>query len=92
MTCRFGWSDRGAYAAVAFGVVALAGLTLFAKLAGLLGGFLMGGPLVALGYLVEYAAWTIGFGAAILVGADWQRARRAGVNPVTPSPAEPRDA
>ena len=43
MTRRFGWTDRGAYAAVAFGIVALAGLTLFAKLAGLLGGFLLGG-------------------------------------------------
>ena len=89
MTRRFGWTDRGAYATVAFGVVALAGLTLFAKLAGLVGGFLLGGPLVALGYLVEYAAWTIGFGAAILVGADWQRERRARVSPVTAPPATP---
>ena len=88
MTRRFGWNDRGAYAAVTFGIVALAGLTLFAKLAGLLGGFLLGGPLVALGYFVEYAAWTIGFGAAILVGADWQRERRARVSPVTPPSAE----
>ena len=88
LTRRFGWTDRGAYAAVAFGIVALAGLTLFAKLAGLLGGFLLGGPLVALGYFVEYAAWTVGFGAAILVGADWQRERRAGVSPVTPPSAE----
>ena len=88
ITRRFGWNDRGAYAAVTFGIVALAGLTLFAKLAGLLGGFLLGGPLVALGYFVEYAAWTIGFGAAILVGADWQRERRARVSPVTPPSAE----
>ena len=86
---RLGWADRSAYATVAFGVVTLAGLTLFAKLAGLLGGFLLGGPLVALGYLVEYAAWTIGFGAAILVGADWQRERRARVSPVTAPPATP---
>ncbi len=91
MTRRFGWTDRGAYAAVAFGVVALAGLTLFAKLAGLVGGVLLGGPLVALGYLVEYAAWTIGFGAAVLVGADWQRERRARVSPVTAPPATPPD-
>ena len=89
MTRRFGWTDRGAYAAVAFGVVTLAGLTLFAKLAGLVGGGLLGGPLVALGYLVEYAAWTVGFGAAVLVGTDWQRERRAGVSPVNAPPVAP---
>jgi len=89
MTRRFGWTDRGAYSAVAFGVVVLAGLTLFAKLAGLLGGFMFGGPLVALGYLVEFLAWTVGFGAAILVAVDWQRERRASAGAVTPPPAEP---
>lgn len=88
MTRRIGWSDRGAYTAVAFGIVALAGLTLFAKLAGLVGGFVLGGPLVALGYVVEYVAWTVGFGAAILVAVDWQRERRAGI-PATPPPIDP---
>ena len=86
---RLGWADRSAYATVAFGVVALAGLTLFAKLAGLLGGFLLGASLVSLGYLIEYVAWTIGFGAAILVGADWQRERRARASLVTPPAAAP---
>ena len=87
LTRRLGLSDRGAYAAVTFGVVALAGLTLLAKLAGLVGGFLLGGPLVAIGYLVEYVAWTVGFGAAILVAVDWQRERRVRVNPATPPSA-----
>ena len=89
MTRRFGWTDRGAYTAVACGIVVLAGLTLFAKLAGLVGGFVLGGPLVALGYLVEYVAWTVGFGAAILVAVDWQRERRAGRDSATPPPAAP---
>ena len=63
---RFGWSEPGAYASVAMGVVAIGGLTLLAKLAALGGGFIVGGPLTGLGYLVEFVAWTVGFGAAIL--------------------------
>lgn len=72
LTTRFGWTERGAYAAVAIGVVAIGALTLVAKLAALAGGFLLGAPLTALGYLVEYVAWTIGFGAAILAWYETQ--------------------
>jgi hypothetical protein len=69
---RFGWTERGAYARVTLGVLVIGGLTILARSAALLaGGF--GIPLMALGYCVEYAAWTIGFGAAILV---WLRSRR----------------
>ncbi len=63
---RFGWREPGAYASVAIGVVAIGGLTLLAKLAALGGGFVIGAPLTGLGYLVEFVAWTVGFGAAIL--------------------------
>ena len=70
---RFGWIERGEYASVALGVVVIGGLTVLARSAALIGGDLFGIPLAALGYVVEYAAWTIGFGAAILV---WLRGRR----------------
>lgn len=92
LTRRFGRTDRSAFTLVIFGVVALAGVTLVGKLAGLAGGFLLGVPLVVFGYLIEYVAWTIGFGAAILAGADWQRERRVRVSQVTPPPAMPGDA
>ena len=46
---------------------------MLARSAALLGGDLFGIPLVALGFFVEYLAWTIGFGAAILA---WLRGRR----------------
>jgi hypothetical protein len=69
---RFGWTERGAYARVTLGVLVIGGLTILARSAALLAGGL-GIPLMALGYCVEYAAWTIGFGAAILV---WLRSRR----------------
>jgi len=70
---RFGWTERGAYASVALGVLVIAALTVLARSAALVGGGMLGFPLAALGYLVEYAAWTIGFGAAIMV---WLRGRR----------------
>jgi hypothetical protein len=63
---RFGWREPGAYGSVAIGVVAIGALTLLAKLAALGGGFVVGAPLAGLGYFVEFMAWTIGFGAAIL--------------------------
>jgi len=63
---RFGWREPGAYGSVAIGVVAIGGLTLLAKLAALGGGFVIGAPLAGLGYFVEFVAWTVGFGAAIL--------------------------
>ena len=70
---RFGWSGRGAYASVALGVIVIGALTVLARSAALIGGGFLGFPLAALGYFVEYVAWTIGFGAAILV---WLHRRR----------------
>lgn len=80
---RFGWSERGAYGVVALGVLAITGVTLAAKLGALVGGFLVGGPLGAVGYLIEYAAWTIGLGASILA---WYSTRQPRVPEATVSP------
>jgi len=66
LVARFGWTEPAAYGAVAIGVVAIGALTLLAKIAALGGGFIVGAPLTGLGYFVEYVAWTVGFGAAIL--------------------------
>jgi hypothetical protein len=74
---RFGWSGRGEYASVALGVLVIGGVTVLARSAALIGGDLFGFPLAALGFAVEYVAWTIGFGAAILV---WLRSRRREVH------------
>jgi hypothetical protein len=93
ITDRFGWTERGAYAAVAIGVVAIGAVTLGAKLVALGGGFVPGAPLTGLGYLVEYVAWTIGFGAAILAWYETQtrfgpHRHAATTPPTTPSPSE----
>ena len=84
---RFGWTGRGPYATVAIGVVAIGALTLVAKLAAVAGGFIVGAPLSAVGYLVEYVAWTIGFGAAILAWHESQpRFHRRGESPAAGAP------
>ena len=91
VSARFGWSAPGPYASVAIGVVAVGALTLIGKLAGLAGGFFLGAPLTGIGYLAEYAAWTVGFGAALLYWYEMQPGwvgsrRRTATAPVAPPP------
>jgi hypothetical protein len=65
--------------------VVIAGLTLIGRLFALaLGG--LGAPFYIAGYLLEYVAWTVGFGAAL---QTWlQRRRGPAAPPITaPSPA-----
>ena len=64
---RFGWTGHGEYVTLLLGVVTIAGLTLLARMVALVAGGILGWPLTAVGYVVEYAAWTLGLGAAILV-------------------------
>ena len=64
---RFGWTGRGDYLTVLLGVVTIAALTLLARSVALVAGGVLGWPLSAVGFVVEYAAWTLGFGAAILM-------------------------
>jgi hypothetical protein len=73
LTERFGWTERGDYAAVALGIIAIGGMTLMAKLAALAAGSLGGVPLTAFGYVVEYVAWKVGFGATIMVIHETQK-------------------
>ena len=80
---RFGWTGRSVYGVVALGVLAITGVTLAARLAALLGGFFVGAPLGAVGYLIEYAAWTVGLGASILA---WYSTRQHRVPAPTVSP------
>jgi hypothetical protein len=74
LEARFGWTERGAYVAVLLGVAAIGLVTVLARAAALAGGGLLAFPLTFVGYVVEYVAWTLGFGAAILA---WHRHRRS---------------
>jgi hypothetical protein len=81
---RIGRSERNQYLVVALGIVVIAGVTLLGRLFALaLGGF--GAPLYIVGYLIEYLAWTVGFGAAI---QTWIQMRRGpSAPPVATAPA-----
>ena len=82
---RFNRTERNPYLVVAVGLVVIAGLTLAGRLFSLaVGGF--GAPLYVVGYLIEYLAWTVGFGAAILA---WLHMRRGPSAPVVTTPPEP---
>jgi hypothetical protein len=64
---RFGWTGRGEYVTVLLGVVTIAAVTLLARSVALVAGGILGWPFSVVGFVLEYAAWTLGFGAAILV-------------------------
>ena len=82
LNARFGWTGRSTYATVLVGVVVITALTLLARSAAVAGGGFIGLPLVALGWMVEYAAWTIGLGAALQV---WRSSRRGVAPPPLPA-------
>jgi hypothetical protein len=76
LAARFGWTERGAYVAVLLGVLAIALITIIARATAIVGGGLFAFPLMFVGYVVEYLAWTLGFGAAILAWhRDWRMRR-----------------
>ncbi|MBI2188210.1 MAG: polymer-forming cytoskeletal protein [Acidobacteria bacterium] len=83
---RLGRREPGPYAAFAIGVVTIGAVTLIAKLAALVGGFLLA-PLTVIGYILEYIAWTVGFGAALLYWYETQT--RFGTRRATPPAAPP---
>ena len=85
---RFGRTERNPYLVVAVGLVMIAAVTLVGRLFALaVGGF--GAPLYAVGYLIEYLAWTVGFGAAILAWLHMRRGPTTPAMPATPPAAEP---
>jgi hypothetical protein len=75
-------SATSPYLVLTVGVVAIMAVTILARLTSLGLGFL-GTPVAAVGFAVEYLAWTIGFGATILA---WFGARRGPVAPPPPLP------
>ncbi|MEO8257839.1 MAG: hypothetical protein ABI868_10890 [Acidobacteriota bacterium] len=77
---RFNWIDRNPYLTVITGIVVLISPVLIARLLGLAGGlvFPISGALSFFGFLLEYAAWTVGFGAVALL----RFARPGGTSPV----------
>jgi hypothetical protein len=72
---RMGWDAFGPYAATVAGILLIASPLILARLLGLAGGVLfpMTVGLRVIATIVEYAAWTVGFGAVALL---WFHGRR----------------
>lgn len=97
---RFGARLASPFLIALVGVTAIQGLSLVGRLVGLPGGVLgfFGFGLLALGFCIKYAAWTLGLGAMTLValGRDWRRPAAAAAleqpsdeMPPPPPPAAP---
>jgi hypothetical protein len=67
MNTRFGWEGRGPYATTIAGILVLVSPMVLARIVGL-GGMLfpISVVLIVIGAIVEYLAWTIGFGAVAI--------------------------
>jgi hypothetical protein len=72
VTTRFGRSTQSPYATAIVGIVVLFSPILLGRLVGLAGGVLFPFALALLGvgFLLEYLAWTVGFGAVALLRFD----------------------
>ena len=68
VNARFGWHGRGPLATALVGVLVVVAPLLLSRLTALAGGFVvpMTFGLSFLGHVVEYLAWTVGFGAVAL--------------------------
>jgi hypothetical protein len=82
---RFAWSERNPYLVAVTGIVALISPVLIARLLGLADWLLfpITGALVFIGFLIEYLAWTVGFGAVALLRFTESRTAPASVPPAT---------
>lgn len=92
---RFGWHLTEPFMPVVVGVGMIQGLTILARLIGLPGGVfgVFAFALVALGFFIKYAAWTMGLGAMTLslLGRDWRRPNASPAAAAPPAqPAESR--
>ena len=82
---RFAWSERNPYLTAVVGILLLISPVLIARLLGLADWLLfpITGALIFLGFLVEYLAWTVGFGAVALLRFTTPRM----ASPQAPPPA-----
>ena len=90
---RFGLSWRGHYGSVALGILVIAAVTVVARLVGILtgGALFIGGFVAAIGFLLEYVAWTMGLGAIVLSWLSTRRRFGFGGSPSTPAAAAPAE-
>jgi hypothetical protein len=92
---RFGWQHDNPYIAVAVGVGLIMLVSFFASALGVAGGPLkiFAAILWILGFVIQYAAWTVGFGALLLTrfGTRYGWGESPDEAPGAPPPAPPYD-
>lgn len=88
---RFGWAHANPYITIAVGVGIVMAASFFGSALGLVGGPLDAFSIVLriFGFLVQYAAWTIGFGVLVLRLFE---VRRNGRSPAHEAPPEAGEA
>jgi hypothetical protein len=92
---RFGWQHDNPYIAVAVGVGLIMLVSFFASALGVAGGPLGVFAIILgiLGFVIQYAAWTVGFGALLLTRFGtrygWGEAPPGPATPSAPPPAPP---
>ncbi|MES1211598.1 MAG: hypothetical protein ABUL63_04605, partial [Acidobacteriota bacterium] len=85
---RFGRRFGSPYAVALVGVMAIEGWSLVGRVMGLGGGILdfLAFTVLAFGFVVQYVAWTVGFGAVLLARFGSSRGTPAPVALVPPPP------
>lgn len=87
---RVGIASESPYVLTSVGVLAVMAVSLLARAIGMLGGGFfggfLGGALSVVGFIVEYLAWTVGFGAAFWV-LRRSRGRVPDDEPIAPPPS-----
>lgn len=83
---RFGW-NAGPYLATAIGIMVILAPLMGARALGFIGMNFVSFPILASAVLVEYLAWTIGFGAAALTYLS--PAKQTSTPPIPPSELPP---
>lgn len=88
---RPSWADSGGFRVLVVGLVLVWGITVLGRLVGLGGGPLaiFGALLVFSGFVIEYAAWTVGLGGALMTGLGRHGAQSLVVPPIPPAGPDP---
>jgi hypothetical protein len=88
---RFDWSRPSTLSMLIVGLVMVWGITVLGRLVALGGGPLavMAALLVFIGFVIEYAVWTVGLGGALLTRFGRYGALPVTVPPVPPPPTDP---
>jgi hypothetical protein len=90
---RLGLSADQPFVQMLLGIIIIFTPLLLARIFGMVGGpmFIFGGMLAAIAFVIEYFAWTIGFGAALIGASDRWRSRRVTTDSTDYKPTDSTD-